>query len=138
MTECSSQDDMSGGLMSCVRENSPPLEMDINVSGPLSLPEPSINNSDLMGSVHSSSHHNIASSTPLAAQISSHLDGSSSSGGGGGGGCGSGGGAACSTPIATPPNTVIFQVALLNVSWEGYLELEKSADVYEVLHNTKP
>ena len=93
--------------MSCVRENSPPLEMDINVSGPLSLPEPSINNSDLMGSVHSSSHHNIASSTPLAAQISSHhLDGSSSSGGGGVGGVGCvGGGAACSTPIATPPNT---------------------------------
>ena len=94
--------------MSCVRENSPPLEMDINVSGPLSLPEPSINNSDLMGSgVHSSSHHNIASSTPLAAQISSHhLDGSSSGVGGGGGGVGCVGGvAACSTPNATPPNT---------------------------------
>ncbi|XP_023297113.2 serine-rich adhesin for platelets [Lucilia cuprina] len=86
---------MSGGLMSCVRENSPPLDMDVNVSGPLSLPEPNINNSDLMGSVHSSSHHNIMTSTPLAAQPSSSLHAESVGGGAGAG----------FTPTATPPNT---------------------------------
>ncbi|XP_065367502.1 serine-rich adhesin for platelets isoform X2 [Calliphora vicina] len=87
---------MSGGLMSCVRENSPPLDMDVNVSGPLSLPEPRINNSELMGSVHSSSHHNIMSSTPLAAQPSSSSHAESVGGGGAGAGF---------TPTATPPNT---------------------------------
>lgn len=30
---------MSSGLMSCVRENSPPLELDLSGAGPLSLPE---------------------------------------------------------------------------------------------------
>ncbi|XP_064542357.1 platelet binding protein GspB isoform X2 [Drosophila montana] len=30
---------MSSGLMSCVRENSPPLELDVSAAGPLSLPE---------------------------------------------------------------------------------------------------
>lgn len=84
--------------MSCVRENSPPLDMDVNVTGPLSLPEPSINNSDLMGSVHSSSHHNIMSSTPLAAQQSSLQTESIAGGGNAVGGD--------NTPAtATPPNT---------------------------------
>lgn len=87
--------------MSCVRENSPPLDLDMNASGPLSLPEPRINTSDLFDNVHSSSQHNIMSSTPLAAHSTAHLDAGSGSAGGGGSGSGS-------TPQATPPNTGKF------------------------------
>ncbi|EDW90070.2 uncharacterized protein Dyak_GE13068, isoform E [Drosophila yakuba] len=51
-------DGMSSGLMSCVRENSPPLESELDAScagGPLSLPE---------GHAHSHSHG--ATSTPIS------------------------------------------------------------------------
>ncbi|XP_075165312.1 uncharacterized protein LOC142237787 isoform X2 [Haematobia irritans] len=95
---------MSGGLMSCVRENSPPLDMDMSSSGPLSLPEPRINTSDLFDNAHSTSQHNIMCSTPLAAHSSSHLQDAGTAGSSGGGG-----GPSCSsnntTPQATPPNT---------------------------------
>ncbi|XP_059226351.1 serine-rich adhesin for platelets isoform X1 [Stomoxys calcitrans] len=103
----SNKNSMSGGLMSCVRENSPPLDLDMNASGPLSLPEPRINTSDLFDNGHSSSQHSIMSSTPLAAHSSAHLldagNVSSSSGAAGGGGSGCVSPAA--TPQATPPNT---------------------------------
>ena len=50
---------MSSGLMSCVRENSPPLDLDANnTSGPLSLPETSTISSVSMLS---------ATSTPVSA-----------------------------------------------------------------------
>ncbi|XP_073846366.1 uncharacterized protein isoform X2 [Musca autumnalis] len=92
---------MSGGLMSCVRENSPPLDLD--ASGPLSLPEPRINTSDLYDNVHSSSQQNIMSSTPLAAHSSSiQLDAAAAGSAGSNGG---GEGVTMSTPQATPPNT---------------------------------
>ncbi|XP_058982218.1 bromodomain-containing protein DDB_G0270170 isoform X2 [Musca domestica] len=97
---------MSGGLMSCVRENSPPLDLD--ASGPLSLPEPRINTSDLYDNVHSSSsssHQNILSSTPLAAHSSIHLDAATAAGSAGSNHGGGGEGVHTSTPLATPPNT---------------------------------
>lgn len=69
----------------------------MNASGPLSLPEPRINTSDLLDSVvHSSSQQNIMSSTPLAAHSNAHLEGEHGSGSGGG---------AVATSQATPPNT---------------------------------
>lgn len=52
---------MSSGLMSCVRENSPPLELDTESAGPLSLPA---------GNSGSRSHEfqGAATSTPIHAR----------------------------------------------------------------------
>ncbi|KAH8393354.1 hypothetical protein KR215_006579 [Drosophila sulfurigaster] len=52
---------MSSGLMSCVRENSPPLELDLcGPSGPLSLPE---------GNSRSHGYHGPTTSTPIASPV---------------------------------------------------------------------
>lgn len=53
---------MSSGLMSCVRENSPPLELDLESAGPLSLPA---------GNSGSRSHgfQGAATSTPIARPV---------------------------------------------------------------------
>lgn len=71
---------MSSGLMSCVRENSPPLEL--NASGPLSLPERSCNeSSDSIGVKNSPAlQHTRASSTPLNHTHLCETDGGEASG----------------------------------------------------------
>uniref|UniRef100_A0A1B0B2I0 Uncharacterized protein n=1 Tax=Glossina palpalis gambiensis TaxID=67801 RepID=A0A1B0B2I0_9MUSC len=71
---------MSSGLMSCVRENSPPLEL--NASGPLSLPERSCNeSSDSIGIKNSPAlQHTRASSTPLNHTHLCETDGGEASG----------------------------------------------------------
>uniref|UniRef100_A0A1A9UVD1 Uncharacterized protein n=1 Tax=Glossina austeni TaxID=7395 RepID=A0A1A9UVD1_GLOAU len=72
---------MSSGLMSCVRENSPPLEL--NASGPLSLPERSCNeSSDSIGIKNSpiALQHTRASSTPLNHTHLGETDGGEASG----------------------------------------------------------
>jgi len=60
---------MSSGLMSCVRENSPPLELDLCASGPLSLP--------LEGNSRSHGYRGPTTSTPIASPVATE-DGNSS------------------------------------------------------------
>ncbi|XP_030245471.1 Krueppel-like factor luna, partial [Drosophila navojoa] len=51
---------MSSGLMSCVRENSPPLELDLSGAGPLSLPE---------GNSRAHGYQGPTTSTPIACPL---------------------------------------------------------------------
>lgn len=53
---------MSSGLMSCVRENSPPLELDLESAGPLSLPAGNSSN-------RSNGFQGATTSTPIARTV---------------------------------------------------------------------